>query len=156
MFRMMSETIYPLFRGIPRGYAHINGSEKYPGVKGMVLFYPYEKGTVVVADIGGVPMNKGILGFHIHEGFTCTGNETDPFADAGIHYSKESMPHPMHTGDMPVLFMNQGKAWMAFYTDRFKPDDVRGRTVVVHDMPDDFRTDPSGNSGNKIACGVIR
>lgn len=156
MFRMMSETIYPLFRGIPRAYAHINGSEKYPGVKGMVLFYPYENGTVVVVDIGGLPMNMNVLGFHVHEGFVCSGNESDPFSDAGMHYSKEPVSHPMHTGDMPALFVNQGKTWMAFYTDSFKPDEVRGRTVIVHDMPDDFRTDPSGNSGNKIACGVIR
>lgn len=44
---------------------------------------------------------------------------------------------------------------MAFHTDRFTPDDVRGRIVIVHDMPDDFRTDPSGDSGKRIACGVI-
>ena len=172
MFRMMSETIYPLFRGIPRAYAHINGSEKYPDIKGMVLFYPYENGTVVVADIGGLPMNQGgmpaggtssganqggpILGFHIHEGFVCSGNETDPFADAGMHYSKEPMQHPEHSGDMPVLFVNQGKAWMAFFTDRFTADEVRGRAVIVHAMPDDFRTNPAGNSGERIACGVIR
>lgn len=156
MFRMMSETIFPLLRGNPGGYAHINGSEKYPGIRGMVLFYPYENGTVVVADIGGLPMNKAALGFHIHEGYVCTGNESDHFADAGMHYSKEQESHPMHTGDMPILFVNQGKAWMAFYTDRFKLNDVRGRAVIVHDMPDDFRTNPSGNSGNKIACGVIR
>ena len=156
MFRMMSETIYPLFSGMPRAYAHINGSEKYPDVKGMVLFYPYESGTVVVADIGNLPEDKEVLGFHIHEGFVCTGNETDPFADVGAHFSKEPAMHPMHTGDMPVLFVNQGKTWMAFYTDRFTPDRVRGRTVIVHDMPDDFRTNPSGNSGAKIACGVIR
>lgn len=160
MFRMMSETIYPLFRGIPRAYAHINGSEKFPDVKGMVLFYPYENGTVVVADIGGLPtgMNakSNILGFHIHEGFVCTGNAEDPFANAGMHYSKEPMMHPEHSGDMPVLFVNQGKAWMAFFTDRFTADEVRGRAVIVHGMPDDFRTNPAGNSGERIACGVIR
>ncbi len=167
MFRMMSETIYPLFRGIPRAYAHINGSEKYPEVKGMVLFYPYENGTVVVADIGGLPMDDesmnpnekqsgSILGFHIHEGFVCSGNEEEPFSDAGAHYSRQPAQHPEHTGDMPVLFVNQGKAWMAFYTDRFTVDEVRGRTVIVHDMPDDFRTDPAGDSGKRIACGVIR
>jgi len=169
MFRMMSETIYPLFRGIPRAYAHINGNEYFPDVKGMVLFYPYENGTVVVADIGGLPtyendgiMQEGImrnpafLGFHIHEGFVCTGNAEDAFADAGMHYSKMQAVHPEHSGDMPVLFVNQGKAWMAFYTDRFTADEVRGRTVVIHDMADDFRTQPAGNSGSRIACGVIR
>ncbi len=160
MFRMMSETIYPLFRGIPRAYAHMNGSEQFPDVKGMVLFYPYENGTVVVADIGGLPKEmesgRNFLGFHIHEGFVCTGNAQDPFADAGMHYSKTPTMHPGHTGDMPVLFVNQGKAWMAFFTDRFIADEVRGRTVVIHDMADDFRSQPAGNSGSRIACGVIR
>lgn len=160
MFRMMSETIYPLFRGIPRAYAHINGSERFPDVKGMILFYPYENGTVVVADIGGLPTGQNaennILGFHIHEGFSCTGNAEDSFADAGMHYSKEPMMHPKHSGDMPVLFVNGGKAWMAFFTDRFTADEVRGRTVVIHDMADDFISQPAGNSGSRIACGVIR
>lgn len=160
MFRMMSETIYPLFRGIPRGYAHINGSEEYSNIKGMVLFYPYKQGSVVVADIGGLPP-QAILGFHIHEGDSCMGDTTDPFADAGMHYNmlnrmQEENAHPQHTGDMPVLFANSGAAWMGFYTERFTPDDVRGKTVIVHAMPDDFRTNPSGNSGNRIACGVIR
>lgn len=161
MFRMLSETIYPLFRGIPRGYAHINGSGQFPNIEGMVLFYPYANGSVVVADIGGLPTSNesgagNIFGFHIHEGSACSGNEQDPFADAGAHLSFIKRDHPEHTGDMPVLFENGGKAWMAFYTDRFTPDQVRGRTVIVHDMPDDFRTNPSGDSGMKIACGVIR
>lgn len=158
---MLSETIYPLFRGIPRGYAHINGSEQFPGIEGMVLFYPYENGSIVVADIGGLPTNGieeagKIFGFHIHEGLVCAGNEQDPFADAGAHLNFAMREHPEHTGDMPVLFENNGKVWMAFYTDRFTPDEVRGRTVIVHSMPDDFRTNPSGDSGIKIACGVIR
>ena len=161
MFRMLSETIYPLFRGIPRGYAHIKGSPQYPGIEGMVLLYPYENGSIVVADISGLPESGNpdagnIFGFHIHEGSACSGNEQDPFADAGAHYSINREEHPEHTGDMPVLFENNGKAWMAFFTKRFTPDEVRGITVIVHDMPDDFRTNPSGDSGNKIACGVIR
>lgn len=160
MFRMLSGTIFPLFRGTPNGYAHILGSEEYQNIEGMFLFYPYENGTVVVADIGGLPESGEaeagkIFGFHIHEGSVCSGNEKDRFADAGAHLNLSMRDHPWHTGDMPVLFGNDGRAWMAFFTDRFTPDDVRGRTVIVHDMPDDFRTDPSGDSGKRIACGVI-
>ena len=44
---------------------------------------------------------------------------------------------------------------MAVYTDRFYPEDVIGKTVVIHEKPDDFRTQPSGDSGEKIACGKI-
>ena len=44
---------------------------------------------------------------------------------------------------------------MLVYTDRFRPVDVIDKTVIIHDNSDDFKTQPSGNSGNKIACGVI-
>lgn len=49
----------------------------------------------------------------------------------------------------------QGIAWCQFYTNRFYPEDIIGNTVIVHDMPDDFRSQPSGDAGVKIACGVI-
>lgn len=63
--------------------------------------------------------------------------------------------HPEHEGDLPPLLSDKGTAWMMVYTTRFFPEEVVGKTVVIHDMPDDFRTQPSGNSGEKIACGEI-
>lgn len=45
---------------------------------------------------------------------------------------------------------------MMFFTNRFSIEEIIGRTVVIHDMTDDFKTQPSGNSGKKIACGVIK
>ena len=56
---------------------------------------------------------------------------------------------------MPPLFSNKGYAFMIFLTDRFKVDEIIGKTVIIHSMPDDFKTQPSGDSGMKIACGVI-
>ena len=46
-------------------------------------------------------------------------------------------------------------AFLAFITDRFTANEVIGKTVIIHDSPDDFTTQPSGNAGNKIACGII-
>ena len=63
--------------------------------------------------------------------------------------------HPNHAGDLQPLLANHGTAFGAFYTDRFYPEDVIGRTVIVHENADDFRTQPSGNSGAMIACGKI-
>lgn len=64
--------------------------------------------------------------------------------------------HPRHAGDLPPVLSNDGTAWMEIYTGRFYPMDVVGRTIVLHEMPDDFKTQPSGDSGMKIACGEIK
>ena len=97
-----------------------------------------------------------IFGFHIHEGTRCSGTSVDHFADAGSHYNPSNCPHPMHAGDLPPLFVNNGRAWFATITPQFTGSDVIGHTVIVHSDPDDFHTRPSGNSGEKIACGMIK
>ena len=96
-----------------------------------------------------------IFGFHIHSGSQCGGNMQDPFADAGEHYNPNGCMHPYHAGDMPPLFGNNGYAFQIFLTDRFTVNDIIGKTVIIHSEPDDFRTQPGGNSGSRIACGQI-
>ena len=54
-----------------------------------------------------------------------------------------------------VYGVTDGYAWLQVYTGRFQPEDIIGKTVVLHGMPDDFHTQPSGDSGMKIACGEI-
>jgi Cu-Zn family superoxide dismutase len=44
---------------------------------------------------------------------------------------------------------------MGFFTDKFKPEDIINRAVIIHQNPDDYRTQPAGNSGERIACDVI-
>ena len=63
--------------------------------------------------------------------------------------------HPYHTEDMPPLFGSQGYAFSIFLSGRFSVCEIIGRTVIIHLNPDDFHTQPSGNSGAKIACGMI-
>ena len=156
MYEMLTEGIYPILNRQPEHYARLKGNADHPDIEGMVLFYRFRRGTVVVADITGLPTDgMNIFGFHIHEGFSCTGNAEDVFADTKGHFNPYGVKHPGHAGDMPVLFGNGGKAWMAFFTERFLPGEVTGRTVVIHDMPDDFASQPAGGAGEKIACGVI-
>ena len=57
---------------------------------------------------------------------------------------------------MPPLFSNRGYALQAFLTDRFTVGEILGRTVIIHDGTDDFTSQPAGNAGARIACGVIR
>ena len=57
---------------------------------------------------------------------------------------------------MPPLFAFNGYAWGAFYTRRFTVDEVEGLSVIVHSQRDDFTSQPAGDSGKRIACGIIR
>ena len=147
--------------GMPEAAAQMEGAPEYPEIQGMVYLFEVYGGTVVMAEIYGLPdheeQNEGkFFAFHIHEGNECAGNAQDAFADAGMHYNPKHTEHPDHAGDLPPLLSVNGAAWSAVYTGRFYPDDVIGKTVIIHSMPDDFHTQPSGDSGEKIACGVIR
>ena len=79
-----------------------------------------------------------------------------PFTSAGAHYSRTPAEHPNHSGDMPPLLGNQGYAWMAFYDKRFTIPEIIGKSLIIHRMPDNFTTQPAGDSGERIACGVIK
>lgn len=150
-----------LLYGMPVAYADIKGSAAYPDINGIVRFYRVTDGVLVNAEIYDLPTappicGANVFGFHIHEGNSCTGNETDPFANAGGHFNPGGCEHPAHAGDLPPLFANHsGFAWYIVLTNRFKWGDIIGRTVIVHAMPDDFHTQPSGNSGTRIGCGII-
>lgn len=142
----------------PKAVAWVGGNMQNPQLSGLVQFFetPYE-GVLVEAEIFGLPnrSEKGSSDFyamHIHENGDCSAQ----FTKTGVHYNPMNEPHPEHAGDMIPLMGNQGYAWMAFYDKRFKIDEIVGRSVVIHVMPDDFKTQPAGNSGMKIGCGVIR
>jgi len=145
----------------PAAEASIRGDSMHPSIRGTVSFYRANDGVLVAAEIAGLPKGTGtcdapVLGFHIHSAGKCSGNTSDPFADAGPHYNPHDCPHPQHAGDLPPLFSNDGFSWLVFYTNRFKVEEIIGRSVIVHDSPDDFTSQPAGNSGKKIACGVIQ
>lgn len=140
--------------------AFLRGSSRYPDIRGQVMFYAVRNGVIVSADINGlptvgVPCKDPVFALHIHSGSSCTGTEADPFADANGHYNPKACSHPYHAGDLPPLFGVNGRAFSVFLTDRFTVPEILGRTVIIHAMPDDFSTQPSGNSGEKAACGII-
>lgn len=149
----------------PDAVADLKGSALAPKLSGTVYFYSTQGGTVVRADVCGLPTYKpaqngeqpiGPFGFHIHDGSTCgLGDGKSAFQSAGGHYNPRKQPHGNHAGDLPVLFSNNGCAHMSVYTNKFKPSDVIGKTIIIHQNPDDYRTEPAGNSGARIGCGVI-
>lgn len=139
-------------------WAAVKGGPDHPRLLGSVKFFQTQAGVLVLAEIWGLPSppenSSGFFGFHIHQGDSC--DPTDHFAATQGHLNPEDLPHPQHMGDLPPLLSHRGYAWSSFLTGRFTVREILGRTVVIHDKPDDFTSQPSGNSGQKIACGVIR
>ncbi|MDE6425540.1 MAG: superoxide dismutase family protein [Ruminococcus sp.] len=136
--------------------ACIRGDGNFPALHGTVSFIKAFSGTLVVTELYNLPSPHGVYAMHIHSGAECTGTDSDPFKNAGSHLNPDNQTHPFHMGDLPAVFSNDGFSWSAVYTDRFFPEQVTGHTVIIHLQSDDYRTQPSGNSGEKIACGEIR
>ncbi len=128
-------------------------------VVGSVIFTTVEGGVRVVADIGG--LKPGLHGFHVHENGQCSADG----ASAGAHYNPFHKKHggpdseERHVGDLGNIEANDGG--FAHYDRVDKvisldgPYSIVGRSIIIHADPDDLTTDPSGNSGKRIACGVI-
>ena len=142
--------------------ANLKGNYLAPHLKGTVVFYPWQDGTLVQIEVFNLPSSKlpinnfppvNPFAFHIHDGSSCA---FPTFDSAGKHFDLENKPHPFHSGDLPSLLANDGYAFMSVYTNRFKPSDVIGKTVIIHLNPDDYRTQPTGNAGERIGCGIIK
>lgn len=142
----------------PRAFAQLLGNESYPDLQGYVYFYGVPNGGLLIeAEVFGLPVSGSLdipdfYGFHLHKTGDCSGD----FSGADGHYNPNGQPHPHHAGDMPPLRSSDGYAWLAFYDSRLELYDVVGRSVIIHKDEDDFTSQPSGNAGEMIACGVIR
>jgi Cu-Zn family superoxide dismutase len=156
----------PMFRQSRDAYASVIGGPLAPEIRGVVYFRDVQGGTEVCVEVTGLPEYRpamgdsdpiGPHGFHIHESGNCQiGNADEPFKASGEHWNPTNQPHGNHAGDFPVLFSNDGKAVMCFFTNKFKPGDVVGKAVIIHQSPDDYRTQPAGDAGKRLACGVIK
>lgn len=135
--------------------AQVYGGIEAPQLTGCVQFYQESGCVLIVARISGLPRESetGFFGFHIHQGDSCSGTD---FSRTGSHYNPAGRVHPEHAGDLPPLLACRGNAYLSVKTDRFSVSEIVGRTVVIHSDPDDFHSQPAGNAGRKIACGVIR
>ncbi len=128
---------------------------------GTVSFTQVGNKVQVVANVSG--LTPGLHGFHIHEKGDCSSPDA---MSAGGHFNPGSTPHghphqgPHHGGDMPMLDADaSGKASLTTELEGITvaegPASIVGRSVIVHVAPDDFKTQPTGNSGARMACGVI-
>jgi Cu-Zn family superoxide dismutase len=129
---------------------------------GTVTFAPKGDKVVVVAKLSGLA--PGNHGFHVHEKGDCSAADA---MSAGGHFNPLGKPHAhpttmnRHAGDMPMLTADAaGNAMFTAELDVMTVGagaaDIVGKAVIVHKDPDDFTTQPTGNSGARVACGVIR
>lgn len=121
-------------------------------------------GVLISGDLTGLP--SGVHAIHLHDVGRCEA----PFTSAGGHFNPTQRAHGFrsqagyHAGDLPNF---QAPSTGAVRVDHYSRDvtlgtgptsllDVDGSSIVVHASPDDYTSDPAGNSGDRIACGVIR
>ena len=135
------------------------GSSSNSKVTGTVTFTKVGDEVQVVANI--LNLTPGKHGFHIHEKGDCSAPDA---SSAGAHFNPTMKHHggPMtadhHSGDLGNIEADaSGKAHLDWKgkLSLAGPDSIIGKSVVVHEKEDDLKTDPSGNSGARIACGVI-
>lgn len=149
-----------------QAFAEIQGGPLAPDLQGYIVFTDVPYGTDVYVEVSGLPAYQpasgnqqpiGPFGFHLHDKGSCdVGDPKDPFQSAGSHWNPTDQPHGNHVGDFPSLFSNDGYARMNFFTNKFQAADVIGKTVIIHQNPDDYRSQPAGNSGKRLACGIIQ
>jgi superoxide dismutase, Cu-Zn family len=134
-------------------------------VVGSATFTQVGSALRVLVEVQGLP--PGAKGVHVHAIGTCDG---PAFTSAGDHFNPHGRQHGAlnypkgpHAGDLPNITVGaDGKGRLETTTELMTLGsgagglfDTDGSAIVVHAAPDDFKTDPTGNSGARIACGVI-
>jgi Cu-Zn family superoxide dismutase len=128
---------------------------------GTVTFQQSGGEIVVHARVTGLKPGQE-HGFHIHEKGDCSSGDG---MSAGGHFNPTGKPHgpptaEHHAGDLPALKVDAGgvadvRFSITGVTIGSGPTDIIGKGLIVHALPDDYRTQPTGNSGARIACGVV-
>lgn len=152
MFKVQNTNYFQIpFLTRPFAIAKIVGGEESKETHGFVKFFSCKDGVLVLSEISNLPKTAtNFFAIHIHENGECDGD----FSSAGGHYGEGT--HPLHSGDLPPLLSASGTAISLVLTNRFTPSEIIGKSVIIHDGYDDFTTQPSGNSGARIGCGVIK
>ncbi len=127
-------------------------------ISGVVHFERSETGTKVTAEIMG--LSEGNHGFHIHQYGDCSAPDG---TSAGGHFDPDEMQHnsrdaeKRHVGDMGNLESEgeQSTTTINYVDDNIFLEEIIGRGIIIHAGEDDLSSQPSGDAGARIACGVI-
>ena len=150
---------YPATNGVY--VAMLHGTEGNENVHGFVMFTQDEDGVFVAAHAEGLPANS-VHGFHVHEFGDCSAPDA---TSAGGHFNPHGRDHggpdseARHVGDLGNLHSDEnGIAHLEMLDHKLElsgPNSIIGKAVVVHVQEDDLTSQPVGNAGARIACGVI-
>lgn len=143
------------------GVAHLKPTQGH-SASGTVTFREGRDHVIVIADLEGLPPNSAHA-IHVHERGNCQAPDA---SSAGAHFNPRSQPHgeppdtERHAGDMPNLMSDEhGRARYRAEVNLISvapgPMSVLERAVVIHTRPDDYQSQPAGNAGDRLACGVI-
>ncbi len=133
---------------------------------GTATFKENKAGTQLTITVSLKDIPFGEHGVHIHANPVC---DAPDFKGAGGHFNPETKQHGMdnpmghHAGDLPknISVGEDHKGEITYKVDYLTlapgaPNSVLGHSIMIHEKADDMKTDPTGNAGNRIACGVIQ
>ena len=149
---------------LPPPSAGANLKDSTGHIVGSAVFLEQDDGVRILLDVKGLP--PGIKGVHIHAAARC---EPPTFESAGPHFNPTKAEHGSanpkgpHAGDLPNITVDEtGQGHLEVTNSRVNlrqgPASLfegTGTSLVVHEGPDDLRTDPAGNSGTRLACGPV-
>jgi Cu-Zn family superoxide dismutase len=132
-------------------------------VSGRLTAMPMGNGVHFTGEVGGLTPGS-THAIHVHEKGDCSAADA---SSAGGHFNPTGEPHgkvgtePHHAGDMNNIVANaQGVAQVSVHAEGVTlggnaANDIAGRAVIVHAAPDDYRSQPSGDAGARVACGLV-
>jgi Cu-Zn family superoxide dismutase len=149
----------------PSARATLQGAPEDTDFTGTVTFTQQGDSLLVVADFAGVD-TPGEHGFHVHATGECSHDPAGKhFSTAGGHFDPTQVEHacppaePRHAGDLGNVQIGANGAGRSEQTTNLLslsgPNSVVGKAIILHSGADDCQTQPTGNSGDRLACGVV-